>query len=123
MRAFTRQADLGTLDLPSILVCGDRDRHVPLRNHLTTQQAIPRCGLQVYFDVGHVPFVETRDRCAADVARFLSELDLVRPSPFGTVFSRTSRSSCGTRSRERSSLQIAPDVVPLAGTRAGASTS
>ncbi len=72
MRDFTRQGELHTLAVRTLLVCGDRDRHVPLRNHLATQQAIPRCGLQVYFDVGHVPFVEVADRFAADVARFLA---------------------------------------------------
>jgi len=72
MRAFAPQADLAALELPSIVICGDRDRHVPLRNHLATQQAIPRCGLQVYFDVGHVPFAEAPDRCAADISRFLA---------------------------------------------------
>ena len=74
MRAFTRQPDLAGLKVPSILICGDRDRHVPLRNHLATQQAIPRCGLQVYFDVGHVPFAETPDSCAAAVGRFLATI-------------------------------------------------
>jgi len=34
MRMFTCQPDLVALDVPSILICGDRDRHVPLRNHL-----------------------------------------------------------------------------------------
>ncbi len=72
MRDFTRQDELHTLAVRTLLVCGDRDRHVPLRNHLATQQAIPRCGLQVYFDVGHVPFVEVADRFAADVTRFLA---------------------------------------------------
>ena len=72
MRTFTRQPELSALDVPSLLVCGDRDRHVPLRNHLATWRAIPRCGLQVYFDVGHVPFAETPDTCAADVGRFLA---------------------------------------------------
>jgi sigma-B regulation protein RsbQ len=74
MRTFTCQPDLLALDVPSLLICGDRDRHVPLRNHLATQQAIPRCGLQVYFDIGHVPFVETPDTCAADVERFLATI-------------------------------------------------
>jgi sigma-B regulation protein RsbQ len=74
MRTFTCQEDLVALDVPALLICGDRDRHVPLRNHLATQQAIPRCGLQVYFDIGHVPFVETPDRCAADIKQFLSAL-------------------------------------------------
>jgi sigma-B regulation protein RsbQ len=74
MRAFRRQPELSTLALPCLVVCGDRDRHVPLRNHLATQQAIPRCGLQVYFDIGHVPFAETPDTCASDVERFLTAI-------------------------------------------------
>jgi pimeloyl-ACP methyl ester carboxylesterase len=71
MRGFDRRSDLARIRVPTLLVCGDRDRHVPLRNHLATQQAIPTCGLQVYFDVGHVPFIETPDRFAADVTHFL----------------------------------------------------
>jgi pimeloyl-ACP methyl ester carboxylesterase len=71
MRGFDRRSDLARIRVPTLLVCGDRDRHVPLRNHLATQQAIPKCGLQVYFDVGHVPFIETPDRFAADVTHFL----------------------------------------------------
>lgn len=74
MRAFSRQAELAALTMPCIVVCGDRDRHVPLRNHLATQQAIPRCRLQVYFDIGHVPFAETPDACATDVERFLATI-------------------------------------------------
>lgn len=74
MRSFTCQQDLGAIQVASLLVCGDRDRHVPLRNHLSTHRAIPRCGLQVYFDIGHVPFVETPDHCAADVDRFLATI-------------------------------------------------
>ena len=74
MRDFVLQDDLGNLRPPCLLVCGDRDRHVPLRNLLATQQAIPRCGLQVYHDVGHVPFVEVADRFATDVGHFLRSL-------------------------------------------------
>lgn len=82
MRDFKIQPELARLALPCLLVCGDRDRHVPLRNHLATQQAIPRCGLQVYYDVGHVPYAETPDACATDVERFLSALSGgPRPQP------------------------------------------
>lgn len=71
MREFRCLEDLHHVDTPTLLVCGDRDRHVPLRDHLATQQAIARCGLQVYHDVGHVPFVETPDCFAYDVTRFI----------------------------------------------------
>jgi pimeloyl-ACP methyl ester carboxylesterase len=74
MRDFRCQAELASLKPPALLVCGDRDRHVPLRNHLATWQAIPRCGLQVYFDVGHVPFAEIPDAFAADGLRFIGSI-------------------------------------------------
>ena len=73
-RDFHRHDDLSSLRLPCLLVCGDRDRHVPLRNLLATHEAIPQCGLQVYHDVGHVPFAEVPDRFTADVGRFLGSL-------------------------------------------------
>jgi len=74
MRAFERQGHLGALHVPALLLCGDRDRHVPLRNHLATQQAIPRCGLQVWTDVGHVPFAELPDPFTTVVTHFLDGL-------------------------------------------------
>lgn len=70
MRDFRCQEDLAALTTPSLLVCGDRDRHVPLRNHLATWRALPRCGLQVFYDVGHVPFVEVPDAFAEAALRF-----------------------------------------------------
>jgi len=72
MRDFS--PELAPLATPALLVCGDRDKHVPLRNHLATHRAIPRCGLQVYFDVGHAPHAEVPDACAADVDHFLRGL-------------------------------------------------
>jgi sigma-B regulation protein RsbQ len=71
---FTIAPELAALETRVLLLAGDRDSHVPLRNHLATWRAIRRCGLQVYFDVGHVPFQETPERFAEDVATFLSGL-------------------------------------------------
>jgi sigma-B regulation protein RsbQ len=74
MRDFIVTDELATLDVRALLVCGDRDSHVPLRNHLATWRGIRRCGLQVYFDIGHVPFQETPDRFAEDVVHFIDTL-------------------------------------------------
>ncbi len=74
MRHLAIIDELPNLALPCVVICGDRDRHVHLRNHLATQQAIHRCGLQVYFDVGHVPFQEIPDRFASDLGRFVDTL-------------------------------------------------
>jgi pimeloyl-ACP methyl ester carboxylesterase len=82
MREFRCQGELASLAPPALLVCGDRDRHVPVRNHLATWQAIPRCALQVFADVGHVPFAEVPDAFAADVLRFVASVR-ARPSRTG----------------------------------------
>jgi sigma-B regulation protein RsbQ len=71
MREFLVQDRLARLDLPTLLVAGDRDRHVPLRNHLDTWRALPRCGLQVFHDTGHVPSWETPDAFADVVLGFI----------------------------------------------------
>jgi pimeloyl-ACP methyl ester carboxylesterase len=42
MAGFTVEARLGTIRVPTLMVAGDRDRHMPLRNHLATWDAIPR---------------------------------------------------------------------------------
>lgn len=59
-RDFRVEEELRGLTCRTLLIAGDRDKHVPLRNHLATAMAVPRCGLQVFTDVGHVPFVEVR---------------------------------------------------------------
>lgn len=84
MRTFTLQPALGALSEPTILICGDKDKHMPLPNHLATFGAIPRCGLQVYFDVAHMPFIETPDACAADVGRFLATVPATDARPRGS---------------------------------------
>jgi sigma-B regulation protein RsbQ len=61
MRVFAVEARLGEIVVPTVLIAGDRDRHVPIRNHLATWAAFRRAGLHVEHDVGHVPFVEATE--------------------------------------------------------------
>jgi pimeloyl-ACP methyl ester carboxylesterase len=72
MRDFVVEDQLAALRVPTLLIAGDRDRHVPLRNHLATAMAIPRCRLQIFYDVGHVPFLEVPEAFAAVVRAFLA---------------------------------------------------
>jgi sigma-B regulation protein RsbQ len=74
MRDFRVEQELGSLGCRTLLIAGDRDRHVPLRNHLATAMAIPRCGLQIFHDVGHVPFAEVPDEFDEVLSRFLAAL-------------------------------------------------
>jgi len=71
MRSFTVQQRLGEITAPTLVVVGDRDRHVPLRNHLATWQQLRRAGLHVIHDVGHVPFVEDPVASIAVTRHFL----------------------------------------------------
>jgi pimeloyl-ACP methyl ester carboxylesterase len=71
MRTFRVQDELAGLRPRALLVAGDRDRHGPIDHHLATWAAMPRAGLQVFHDVGHVPFWEVPDAFAEVVLRFL----------------------------------------------------
>jgi sigma-B regulation protein RsbQ len=75
MAAFVVADELPTLAVPALLVAGDRDRHVPLRNHLATWAGIRRCGLQIFHQVGHVPFAEVPDAFDDVLLRFLAQLN------------------------------------------------
>jgi pimeloyl-ACP methyl ester carboxylesterase len=73
MDDFTVEARLGEIRVPTLVVAGDRDRHMPLRNHLATWGAIPRAGLHVMHGVGHVPFWEGVDESCHLLRQFLAE--------------------------------------------------
>jgi sigma-B regulation protein RsbQ len=70
MAAFDVADQLPTLAVAALLVAGDRDRHVPLRNHVATWAGIRRCGLQVFHQVGHVPFDEVPEAFDDVLLRF-----------------------------------------------------
>jgi sigma-B regulation protein RsbQ len=74
MRDFCVESELAGIGCRTLVIAGDRDRHVPLRNHLATAMAIPRCGVQVFTDVGHVPFVEVPDEFDRVLLRFVDQV-------------------------------------------------
>jgi pimeloyl-ACP methyl ester carboxylesterase len=57
-REFSVADRLGEISIPTLVVGGDRDRHVPIRYTLRTAAAIRRCAVQIYHNVGHAPFIE-----------------------------------------------------------------
>lgn len=74
MRRFHVEDRLHEIRCPVLLIAGDRDRHVPLRNHLATWAALRRAGLHVEHEVGHVPFVEATTTSARLVRSLLDEV-------------------------------------------------
>jgi pimeloyl-ACP methyl ester carboxylesterase len=71
-RDFKILPRLRDLTTPTLVIGGDRDRHVPVRFTLQTAAAIPRCAVQIYHGVGHVPFWEVQDDFVALLERYLS---------------------------------------------------
>jgi pimeloyl-ACP methyl ester carboxylesterase len=72
MRDFDVERRLETIHAPALVIVGDRDRHVPLRNHLATWAHLRRAGLHVMHGIGHVPFREDEATSIALVRRFLA---------------------------------------------------
>lgn len=58
---------LSGIDLPALLVHGDRDAAVPLAESVKTFERISGCSLQVFYGCGHSPQLEVQD----DFARLL----------------------------------------------------
>ena len=78
-RDFDIADRLGEIAVPTLVVGGDRDRHIPIRHTLRTAAAIRRCGVQIYHEVGHAPFFEVPDECASLLERFV--LAEIGPDP------------------------------------------
>jgi sigma-B regulation protein RsbQ len=71
MRDFHVLDALAKITAPTLIVAGDRDRHVPIRSTLTTAAAIPRALVHIFHNVGHVPFVEVPDQFTALLDEFV----------------------------------------------------
>ena len=81
---FDVTAQLANLNLPVLVIAGDRDRHVPIRHTLLTAAAIRRCRVQIYHNVGHAPFFEVPDDFVALLEGFALEEPPPRPAPTAT---------------------------------------
>jgi pimeloyl-ACP methyl ester carboxylesterase len=65
-------AAVSRLPMPILMMAGDQDRTVPLPNLLDTYGKLPAgSGLHVWHGIGHSPNVETPDRCARVLLRFI----------------------------------------------------
>lgn len=69
---------LHELALPTLLIMGDHDRVIPLASVVAMAQAIPDCGLQVFWNVSHSPPAEAPDAFAAVLLDFLAHGNLPR---------------------------------------------
>jgi len=72
-REFNVAGRLSEIATPTLVIGGDRDRHVPIRHTLRTAAAIRRCSVQIYHSVGHAPFFELPDEFTELLERFVMD--------------------------------------------------
>lgn len=76
-----RDADLRdvvtSIDVPALVLCGDEDLATPptLADALAT--ALPKAQLQLIYQAGHLPSIEQPKVLAAEIKRFLKEMNYV----------------------------------------------
>jgi len=73
MVSYPLRDRLGEIACPALVVWGENDRLVPLRDADVFQRLIPDARKLVYPDTGHVPMLERPARFNADLRAFLEE--------------------------------------------------
>ena len=68
------RADIGRLDVPTLVLHGEADALIPVADGQSFAAAIPGAHLVTYPGVGHVPMEQIPDRSAADLEPFLAGL-------------------------------------------------
>ncbi len=71
LTSYPLRERLERISCPTLVVWGERDRLVPLRDADEFERLIPDARKVVYADTGHVPMLERPERFNADVAGFL----------------------------------------------------
>jgi pimeloyl-ACP methyl ester carboxylesterase len=72
--AFDRMADLRTVELPTLVVCGVEDQMTPPKYSQYVHQQIPGSVLHIVQDAGHMVMLEQADRVAGHLAQFLNSI-------------------------------------------------
>ncbi len=72
LRKDEYRAAMRSVRAPVLLVHGDGDRLVPVRSARDALEVCPRWALEIYEGVGHVPQLESADRLASSIDKFLN---------------------------------------------------
>lgn len=68
-------AEIGTLNMPVLLLWGEQDKVIPLSHARAFEAAIPGSKLITYADAGHLPMEETPEQVARDIDVWIQSLD------------------------------------------------
>ena len=85
---YNRLPDIKTLQIPSLMLCGECDRHITAESSLETARALPDCQVHCYPDTAHlfpweIPTVsQSRHSCLAGCPRDSLAVDMTEPGLF-----------------------------------------
>ncbi len=71
--AFDMRQELGTLSMPTLVLCGDQDRMTPLRFSQYLARQLPNAELEIIREAGHMVILERPREVAACLQRFLEK--------------------------------------------------
>lgn len=70
--------ETGTINAPTLIICGDRDELIPVEEEQALSTAIPGSRLVVYEHTGHLVLWEQPDRVAQDASDFIADMPIQR---------------------------------------------
>lgn len=70
---YNRLPQIATLQVPALMLCGQRDRHITAAASLETAAALPDCQVHAYDDVAHLFPWEIPDRVLGDIEAWLDQ--------------------------------------------------
>ena len=100
---------------PTLIVWGEKDRLVPLRDAYEFQRLIADSRLIVYEDTGHVPMLERPERFNRDLRTFLGEDLSVTGGPGGAGNGATQMAPTRPTSAEAASIAVPDHEVVVIG--------
>lgn len=74
---YNKVPDIRTLPIPSLMLCGECDRHITADASLETARALPDCAVHCYDDTAHLFPWEIPTRVNADIRRWLETHDTI----------------------------------------------
>lgn len=73
--------EVGTLEMPVLLLWGEQDSVIPLSHARAFEAAIPGSKLITYADAGHLPMEETPEQVARDIDAWIQRLNVAPAVP------------------------------------------
>ncbi|MEM8919206.1 MAG: alpha/beta hydrolase [Pseudomonadota bacterium] len=66
---------VGSLDMPVLLLWGAQDKVIPVSHGEAFEEAIPGAELVIYDDAGHLPMEETPEQVARDIRTWIDKIE------------------------------------------------